>query len=98
MKENNNMAEITLEQIQAALKATNTKVERTSNFMKYFGIVMLSTIPAMIINAHITKEQKKASRIADMIAINELNDYRKFKQTIYLTHKVILFRLKSDAY
>ena len=60
-------------------KATSTKAQRASNFTKYFGIVMLSTIPAMIINAHITKEQKKASRIADMKAINELDDYRKFK-------------------
>ena len=60
-------------------KATTSKTQQTSNFMKYFGIVMLSTIPAMFINAYITKEQKKASRIADMKAINELEDYRKFK-------------------
>ena len=39
---------------------------------------MLSLIPAFIINAIITKEQKKASRIADMKAIEELSDYRKF--------------------
>jgi len=60
-------------------KAAGSKAQRASNFTKYFGIVMLGTIPAMIINAHITKEQKKASRIADMKAINELDDYRKFK-------------------
>ena len=61
------------------LKETKTKAEMTANFAKYIGIVMLSTIPAMIINAIITREQKKASRIADMKAINELDDYRKFK-------------------
>lgn len=60
-------------------KATSTQAERTANISKYFGIVMLSTIPAMIINAIVTKEQKKASRIADMMAINDLDDYRKFR-------------------
>ena len=61
------------------LKEAKTKAEQASNFTKYLGIVLLSTIPAMIINAFVTKEQKKASRIADMKAIEELNDYRKFR-------------------
>ncbi len=60
-------------------KVAKTKTEQISNLTKYCGIVILSTIPAMIINALITKEQKKASRIADMKAIEELNDYRKFR-------------------
>ena len=60
-------------------KATHTKADSTKNIMKYVGIVMLSTIPAMIMNAIITRKQKNASRIADMKAINELDDYRKFK-------------------
>ncbi len=60
-------------------KAMSTKAEKIANYTKYFGIVMLSTIPAMLINMLITKEQKKASRIADMKAINELDDYRLFK-------------------
>ena len=60
-------------------KAAASKIDRTSNFVKYCGIVTLSAIPAMIINSLITKEQKKASRIANMKAINELDDYRKFK-------------------
>ena len=59
-------------------KATKTSLEKTQNYTKYFGIILLSLIPAIIINALITKEQKKASRIADMKAIEELNDYRKF--------------------
>ena len=56
-----------------------SKVEMAQNFLKYVGIIMLSTVPAIGINAIITKEQKKASRIADMKAIEELSDYRKFK-------------------
>ena len=60
-------------------KPFKTKAEQAKNLTKYLGIVMLGTIPAMIINAIITKEQKKASRIADMRAIEELNDYRKFR-------------------
>ena len=61
------------------IKEAKTKTERAANYTKYFGIVLLSTIPAMIINAFITKEQKKASRIADMKAIDELSDYKKFR-------------------
>ena len=40
--------------------------------------VMLSSLPSIGVNAYITKEQKKASRVADMLAINELSDYRQF--------------------
>ena len=61
------------------IKSVQTKVDSNKNLAKYFGIIMLSTIPAIIINAIITREQKKASRVADMKAIDELNDYRKFK-------------------
>lgn len=46
--------------------------------MKYMTICLLSSLPAIGINAYITKEQKKASRVADMLAIKELNDYRSF--------------------
>lgn len=59
-------------------KKVKTEAERNKNIMKYASIVVASIIPTMIINAYITREQKKASRIADMKAINELNDYRKF--------------------
>ena len=58
--------------------AVKNNIEKVKNYSKYFGIIGLSVIPAIIINALITKEQKKASRIADMKAIEELNDYRKF--------------------
>ena len=61
------------------IKGLQTNADRTKNFMKYVGIVMLSTIPTMIMNAIITRHQKNASRIADMKAIDELEDYRKFR-------------------
>jgi len=60
-------------------KEAKTNAQKAANLTKYFGIVLIGTIPAIIINAYITKEQKKATRIADMNAINELSDYRKFK-------------------
>ena len=47
-------------------------------FMKYTATVLVFALPAIIINAFITKEQKKASRVADMLAIKEMEDYRKF--------------------
>jgi len=60
------------------MKAIKEPKNRNTNFAKYFGIVMLSTIPSLFITNYITKEQKKASRIADMKSIDELKDYRKF--------------------
>ncbi len=43
------------------------------------GAAIISFLPASIFNIYLTKEQKKASRVADMLAINELADYRQFK-------------------
>ena len=57
---------------------TKNKNAIYNNMFKYFLIVFLSVIPSIGINAYITKEQKKASRVADMISINELNDYKDF--------------------
>jgi Sec7-like guanine-nucleotide exchange factor len=45
---------------------------------KYISIIFLTLLPNIGINAYLTKEQKKASRVADMLAINELQDYRHF--------------------
>ncbi len=63
------------------VKSGNLKsgLEKASNMSKYIGIILLSTIPSILINAYITKEQKKASRIANMLAINEMQDYRHFR-------------------
>ena len=50
----------------------------TNNMIKYFAIIFLSVLPSIGINAYITKEQKKASRAADMMSIKDLEDYRNF--------------------
>lgn len=56
-----------------------SKLAMASNMSKYLGIILFSTIPSVLVNAYITKEQKKASRIANMLAINEMQDYRFFR-------------------
>lgn len=66
-----------LKYLSKALKS-NVLAEQTSGYIKYVMAVMLSSLPSIGVNAYITKEQKKASRVADMLAINELSDYRQF--------------------
>lgn len=39
---------------------------------------MCSFIPAIILNIIVTKEQKSASKVANMLAINEMDDYKNF--------------------
>lgn len=63
-------------------KPAKTSIQKAENFAKYMGVVFLSTIPSILINAKITTEQKKASRIADMLAINEMQDYRQFRSSV----------------
>ena len=60
------------------MKKAKTQIEQISNFSKYLLVVLASTIPGMLMNAYITREQKKASRVANMLTINELKDYRQF--------------------
>lgn len=55
-----------------------TAAEMSLPMMKYMSTILISTLPTILINAFITKEQKKASRVADMLAINEMQDYRNF--------------------
>ncbi len=64
--------------IAKALQSKNP-AEKTTAFTKYIGLVVLSSIPSIFVNAIITKEQKNASRIANMLAINEMQDYRDFR-------------------
>ena len=60
-------------------KKSKTTLEQVSNFTKYTMTVLgVSIVPSVLMNAYITKEQKKASRVADMMAINDLNDHRHF--------------------
>ena len=45
---------------------------------KILGPTVIGMMPAFVLEYIITKEQKKASRVADMLAIKDLNDYRHF--------------------
>lgn len=64
-----------------------SKAQATTGLIKYMGTILLFTLPSIIINAFITKEQKKAARVANMEAINELSDYRKFADYSRYTEK-----------
>ena len=62
--------------------AGNMKNLAKLNVMKIIGVqvagLMLGLIPSILLEVFITKEQKKASRIANMLAIKNLEDYRNF--------------------
>ena len=60
------------------IKNPKNTAEMTMPLIKYVSTVFLATLPSIGINAYITKEQKKASRVANMLAINEMQDYRNF--------------------
>ncbi len=62
------------------VKGMKSKIhaEKISGYIKYFMTALGFTLPSVLINAYITKEQKKASRVANMLAINEMQDYRNF--------------------
>lgn len=58
------------------------KTLKTKNVgYKDLALSFLPLIPTILLNIYITKEQKSASRVADMVAINELSDYRHFGST-----------------
>ena len=58
------------------------KTLKTKNVgYKDLALSFLPLIPTILLNIYITKEQKNASRVADMVAINELLDYRHFGST-----------------
>ena len=58
------------------------KTLKTKNVgYKDLALSFLPLIPTILLNIYITKEQKNASRVADMVAINELSDYRHFGST-----------------
>ena len=59
------------------LQSKNT-TEQITGWIKYLMTALGFTLPSIGINAYITKEQKKASRVANMLAINEMQDYRNF--------------------
>lgn len=47
-------------------------------FLKYLASVLISCAPIIAFDFYITKEQKAASRVANMQAINELNEVEEF--------------------
>ena len=57
---------------------SNNTTEQITGWIKYLMTALGFTLPSIGINAYITKEQKKASRVANMLAINEMQDYRNF--------------------
>lgn len=66
--------------LNKALSSKNiSRLEQIASISKFATIMLISCIPGILLNAYITKEQKQASRIANMLAINELSDYRQFR-------------------
>lgn len=45
---------------------------------KIGAATLVGMLPAILLDIYVTKEQKKASRIADMLAIKEMDDYRHY--------------------
>ena len=60
------------------VRLTQKNANILEEFTKMFAKIFATTLPAIGINAYITKEQKKASRVASMLAINELSDVKNF--------------------
>lgn len=60
------------------IKNANKKTLTGSSMFKSFIPMIISIIPSIALDAYVTKEQKNSSRIAHMMAINELQDYRHF--------------------
>ncbi len=48
------------------------------NIIKALAPAFLSTIPTILLDIFVTKEQKQSSRVAHMMAIEDLKDYRHF--------------------
>ena len=67
--------------VVSALCATKNKLKSVSNAKTTiiaYAPLALSVIASILINIRITKKQKRASKVANMLAINEMNDYRNF--------------------
>ncbi len=60
------------------IKNANKKSLTGSTMFKSFIPMIISIIPTIALDAYVTKEQKNSSRIAHMMAIDELQDYRHF--------------------
>ncbi len=60
------------------MKNVSRKTVTGSSMFKAFIPMIISIVPAIMLDAYITKEQKSSSRIAHMMAIDDLADYRHF--------------------
>lgn len=65
-----------------------TKLQKIEAMMKpllkYIGTMLISSLPVIVFDFYITREQKTASRVADMKAITDLSDVKNFAG--YPTH------------
>lgn len=73
---------ISLSGLLAGLATTGIIIKNSAKMTKFTPITILKAfIPlfsAILLNVLVTKEQKNASKVADMEAINELSDFRHF--------------------
>lgn len=60
------------------MKNVSKKTVTGSSMFRAFIPLIISIVPAIMLDAYITKEQKNSSRIAHMMAIDDLADYRHF--------------------
>ena len=58
-------------------EAFSDKSKMKSGLFKYFSVVLLSCIPGVLMNAYITREQKNAALVTDMLAIKEFEKLNK---------------------
>lgn len=63
--------------------------------LKYLASIFVSLVPILAFDFYITKQQKEASRIANMKAINELNDINNYNR--YTTTNSINEAHKTEA-
>lgn len=66
-----------LKHLSGLRNATTTK-DIFNHSLKYVGIISLTTIPLLFLNAYFAKAQKMAARISDMTTMKDLEDYRFF--------------------
>lgn len=72
-----------LTKIPAAIKNSNNKItnfnELIKGYAKYVTACCVSFLPVVGYDYQITKQQKEATRIANMLAISELEDIKNYK-------------------
>ena len=73
---------ISLSGLLAGLASTGIIIKNSAKMSKFSPITIakafMPLFSAILLNVLVTKEQKNASKVADMEAINELSDFRHF--------------------